>query len=161
MGEIMKIKRCIYCFAPLNEGHQEEKEDQKSKHSTCPVCGYEDGLCMPNIRWLLPGTILKGSYMTGKLLEDREKELIYLGWDLEKERKVEIHEYFPESWLERDITASDRVICKPGLEEHFNNGKQEFFEKAKIYYQCMSRLRKVFMDFFVRNDTCYYVRERK
>ena len=99
--------------------------------------------------------------MTGKLLEEREKELIYLGWNLEKEQMVEVHEYFPEEWLERDVTASDQVNCRPGMEEAFDKGRQEFFEKAKLYYQCTSRIRDVFMDFFVRNGTCYYVRERK
>lgn len=161
MGEIMKVDRCIYCFAPFTEGQQEKREEGRSGHRTCPVCGYEDGLCMPNIRWLLPGTILRGSYMVGKLLEERENELIYLGWDLENDQLVEIHEYFPEKWLERDVTASDQVNCRPGLEEAFDKGRQDFFEKAKIYYQCTSRIRDVFMDFFVRNGTCYYVRERK
>lgn len=162
MGEIMKVDRCIYCFAPFSEEQQEEKKkDHRAERRTCPVCGYEDGLCMLNIRWLLPGTILKGTYMTGKLLENRESELIYLGWNLKQEQLVEIHEYFPEAWLERDVTASDQVNCRPGREEAFESGRQEFFERAKTYYQCISRVKDVFMDFFVRNGTCYYVRERK
>ena len=163
-GEIMKVNRCIYCFAPLEEEPENEGQAEKRKkghREPCPVCGYEDGLCMSDLRRLLPGTLLRGSYMVGKLLVVRKEELIYLGFDLDREQKTEIHEYFPESILVRDVSASDEVHCVPGMEARFAKGQQAFFEKVKLYYQCTSRIKKVQMDFFVRNGTCYYVRERE
>lgn len=140
--------RCIYCFAP------------KAEPGACPSCGYENGLCDPPGWWLSPGTILKGHYMVGRHLSGTSSELCYLGWNLSTDTQVEIVEYFPEALVTRDITYSADVSCVPGNEDAFESGKQAFFEKAKLYYTCVSRVEDLVMDFFVRNNTCYYVRKR-
>lgn len=140
--------RCIYCFAP------------KAEPGPCPQCGYDNGLCDPPGWWLSPGTILKGRYMAGQHLTGTPEELCYLGWDLGTGALVEIVEYYPEAMVTRDITHCEEVSCLPGSEAAFESGKQKFFEKAKLYYTCVSRVNPVVMDFFVRNNTCYYVRIR-
>lgn len=150
---IVHFNRCIYCFAEMESKGAKNKENQ-----VCPVCGYANGLCSPKATWLSPGSILKGRYMTGKLLEEKKDELIYAGWDIIKECIVRIHEYYPEEWVQRDITVSEQVNCCPGKEELLEEGKQKFFERARLFYQCTSRVEKLEMDFFVRNSTCYYVR---
>lgn len=149
MKKIQEFERCIHCFA--------EKEENRDN---CPVCGYENGICDMPVWWLSPGTILKGVYMVGKPLEEKEDELIYLGWDMRAECRVEITEYYPRTLVKRDITVSEQINCIPGQEEAFEKGKQEFFEKAKLFYQCVSRVKSLEMDFFVRNETCYYVRNK-
>lgn len=150
MGMIQEFNRCIYCFA--------EKDNHKSP---CPVCGYENGNCSPPSWWLTPGSLLKGVYMVGKMIAEKEDELIYLGWDLRRNMKIEIVEYFPRKYITRDITVSDQISCIPGHEDEFEQGKQHFFEKAKLFYKCVTRVKKIDMDFFVRNETCYYVRNKE
>ncbi len=146
---IKEFNRCIYCFEP---------KDKKS--AACEACGYEDGVCDLPSKWLMPGTILKGRYLVGKHLEARENEQLYLAWDLNHDCKVEVTEFFPDSLVTRDVTASERVSCIPGRENTFEEGKQEFFEKAKLFYQCRKRVEDLKMDFFVQNETCYYVRKK-
>lgn len=150
MKKIQEFNRCIYCFA--------EKEENREN---CLACGYEDGICDMPGWWLTPGTILKGSYMIGKSLEEKEDELCYLGWDMKRECLVEVTEYYPKAYVKRDITVSEQVNCIPGMETEFEQGKQKFFEKARLFYKCVSRVKSLEMDFFVRNDTCYYVREKE
>lgn len=150
MGKIEEFNRCIYCFA-----------EREVNRGSCPVCGYENGICNLPLWWLSPGSILKGFYMVGKAITEKEDELIYLGWDMRRNCLIEIAEYFPKENVTRDITVSDRVCCIPGHEIAFEKGKQKFFEKARLYYKCVTRLQEIDMDFFVRNETCYYVRERE
>ena len=46
------------------------------------------------------------------------------------------------------------------MEEALEEGRQEYFEKAKTFFQCIVRVEDLKMDFFLRNNTCYYVREK-
>lgn len=62
---------------------------------------------------------------------------------------------------DRDITRSEMVSCIPGKERLLDAGKQTFFEKAKTYFLCVVRVEDLKMDFFNRNNTCYYVRKKK
>ena len=148
MSRTVTFERCIYCFAP------------KSEPGSCTSCGYDNGLCNPPCWWLSPGTVLKGRYMVGKNLNTTANELTYLGWDLQKEETVEIVEYYPEKLVTRDITHSANVSCVPGNEEALEQGRQAFFEKAKLFFQCVSRVETIMMDYFFRNNTCYYVRRK-
>ena len=141
--------RCIYCFA------------EKEEPGPCPKCGYEDGLCDPPGWWLSPGTVLKGRYLVGRHVSSTAKELHYLGWDLQRECTVEVVEYYPAQLVTRDITHCEDISCIPGNEEALDAGRQQYFEKAKLFYQCVSRVEELNMDFFVRNNTCYYVREKR
>ena len=145
----MTFDRCIYCFAP------------KEEEGECCRCGYENGLCDLPAWWLSPGTVLKGRYITGRNRTCSDTEITYLAWDLEQEQTVEITEYFPEGRVTRDITHCDDVVIIPGCEEAVEQGRQAFFEKAKLFFQCVSRVEKnMTMDFFLRNNTCYYALRR-
>lgn len=146
MASSMSFARCVNCFAP------------KQEPGSCTHCGYESGLCAPPCRWLMPGTILKGRYVVGRQRSSNEEQIQYLAWDLQREQTVELVEYFPRELATRDITLSEAVVCIPGKEALLEMGKQQFFERAKIYFQCVSSLQDLVMDFFVRNNTCYYVR---
>ena len=147
---IQEFDRCIYCF-----------EVRESQNGCCPNCGYENGLCDMPGWWLTPGTLLKGHYLVGKPLEEQENKLTYLGYSFYENKCVEITEYFPREHITRDITVTDEISCIPGHESAFEEGKQAFFEKAKTFYKCVSRVEVLNMDFFVRNGTCYYVRTKK
>lgn len=149
MEKVRKFDRCIYCF-----------EEKVNNETSCPACGYEDGFGSLPGWWLTPGTILKGRYMIGRDLEESDEKLIYLGWDIKKNRLVEVVEYFPKAYVTRDITRSENVSCIPGKEQLLDDGKQTFFEKAKTFFLCVVRVEDLKMDFFLRNNTCYYVREK-
>jgi len=149
MEKVRKFDRCIYCF-----------EEKVNNETSCPACGYEDGRVSLPVWWMTPGTILKGRYMIGRDLEENREKLVYLGWDMKKNCRVEITEYFPKDYVTRDITRSDNVCCIPGMEEALEEGRQEYFEKAKTFFQCIVRVEDLKMDFFLRNNTCYYVREK-
>lgn len=148
METVREFERCIYCFA------------EKGKEECCPVCGYENGYCDMPGWWLMPGTIIKGAYMVGQAMEESETELTYLGWNLSENRRLVIKEYFPKALVKRDVTVADAVSCIPGKECLFEQGRQEFFDRAKLYYDCVSRVEPLKMDFFLRNETCYYVKEK-
>ncbi|MBE6924436.1 MAG: hypothetical protein E7466_04260 [Ruminococcaceae bacterium] len=141
-----RFERCVYCFGETDGS------------GPCPHCGYDHGLCDPPAWWLSPGTVLKGRYVAGKNLSSSPTELGYLGWDLERNSPVRIVEYFPKGLVTRDITASERISCIPGGERLLKQGQQRFLEKAKLFYQCVRRVQPLDMEFFFRNDTCYYVR---
>ncbi len=146
MSTPKQFDRCVYCFA------------KKEADAPCPVCGYAWELTDPPGWWLLPGTVLKNRYVVGRHQATQDTALIYLGWDEAKERLVDIVEYFPGTLVTRDITTSDKLNCIPGKEAQLEAGKQAFFEKAKLYYRCVSRVEPLDMDFLVRNETCYYIR---
>lgn len=146
----MTFARCIYCFAP------------KEEPGECPRCGYDNGLCDLPGWWLSPGTVLKGRYITGRNRSHTDTQITYLAWDLVQERTVELTEYFPEGSVTRDITYCEEVVTVPGHEDTVEKGRQAFFEKAKLFYNCASRVEKdLEMDFFLRNNTCYYALSRK
>ncbi len=149
MEKVWEFNRCIYCF-----------EEKENGNASCPACGYRDGFGSLPGWWMTPGTILKGRYMIGRDLIETEEKLVYFGWDLNKDIPVEITEFFPKKYITRDITSSARVSCIPGMETAFEDGKQAFFEKAKMYFKCKTRVEDFRMDFFIRNHTCYYVREK-
>ena len=141
--------RCIYCFAPLGESGE------------CVRCGYENGLCDIPVRWLSPGTVLKGRYIVGRTLSSSETEITYLAWDLVRETTVALTEFFPLGNVTRDITHSEDVVTVPGCEEAVEAGRQAFFEKAKGHNGCSGREEQAAAeDFFLRNNTCYYVLRR-
>ena len=146
----MTFERCIYCFAPKEESGE------------CLHCGYENGLCDLPGWWLPPGTVLKGRYITGKNRAASDTEITYLAWDLQQECTLEVTEYFPEGHVTRDITYSDEVVVIPGHEDAVEQGRQAFFEKARLFYNCVARVEQdMTMDFFLRNNTCYYALKRR
>lgn len=149
MGNENTFDRCVYCFAP------------KGEDGVCYKCGYESGLCDLPGWWLSPGTVLKGRFLVGKNLSSDSNQIRYLGWDLDQEKTVEIMEYFPRQLVTRDITYSSEVVTVPGCEDKVEKGRQEFFEKAKLFYNCVTRVEEIMMDFFIRNNTCYYVLKRQ
>lgn len=137
------FQRCPHCFAP------------RRSHGVCPVCGERE----PDPGLLRPGTVLKGRYMAGDALSQTAEDIRYRGWDMERNTEVELAEYYPRALVSRG--ADQCVVCAAGREEEFEAGKQAFFERAKVFYECLSDAGKEAMDFFVRNGTCYYVRRLK
>ena len=143
-----EFDRCIYCFSP------------KTSSGVCSECGYDNGLCSPPAYLLMPGTVLKGNYVVGRHLSSNETEIKYLGFDIKNGGTVEIVEYFPKAYVTRDVTNTDEMVPIPSHKNSVERGREDFFLKAKLYYNCVSRVKALYMDFFYRNGTCYYVRKK-
>lgn len=150
MESTTTFDRCVYCFSAKNTGEE------------CPRCGYSVELCEQPGWWLPPGTVLKGRYLVGKNRDSNPHWIRYLGWDLERSRTVDITEYFPAGLVTRDITSSNDVVTVPGCKDRVEKGQQTFLEKAKLFYDCVHGVEKdTVMDFFLRNNTCYYALHRQ
>lgn len=143
MGKSAEFDRCVSCFAP------------GPGPGPCPVCGYEARVCGDPCWWLIPGTLLKGRYVVGRSVSCTSAQIKYLGWDLERDAVVEVVEYFPRELVTRDVTHCDDMVCIPGREGAVDSGARKFWEKVRLYAQCVGLSR---IDFFFRNNTCYYVR---
>lgn len=149
MEQTTAFDRCVSCFAP------------RTQPGPCGKCGYDHGLCdLPG--WMLPpGSLLKGRYVVGRNRGITDRQLSYLGWDLQRQETVDIVEYFPRDLVTRDITLSPEAVIIPGREEQVESGRQQFFERAKLFYNCVSQVEEdLMMDFFLRNNTTYYVLKR-
>ena len=69
---------CRHCFSVLEEGE-----------TVCSACGQKPEA--PNPDAALPlGTVLSGQYRVGMVLHHNDLLTTYLGWDTEKDRKVQV-----------------------------------------------------------------------
>lgn len=137
---------CISCF-------------QKKAGDVCENCGYiESG---ERRRSLLPArTLLKGKYLVGELININQTSIDYKAFDTEKERIVEIQEYFPGDVVVRDSDSLEVVVAssenlnsyQKNLTSIEANGKKmiNFSESPYIlnYFDC-----------FFENNTVYIVKE--
>ena len=76
--------RCLGCM--------EEYEDHMT---ACPHCGYQAGEGPKEAYYLVPGTVLNGQYLVGKVLGYGGFGVTYIGWDMTLKRKAAIKEYLP------------------------------------------------------------------
>ena len=72
----------------------------------CPLCGY-DPAGTPQVAQALEQCILRGRYLTGRVLEKNGFEIIYKGKDLAENAPVTIWEFFPAGEASRQ--ADGRV----------------------------------------------------
>ncbi len=75
----------------------------------CPHCGYDPGRHQSYDYALKPGTIVNGKYVVGLPLGQGGFGITYIGWDLSKQEKVAIKEYFPSGQVSRSSTESSRL----------------------------------------------------
>lgn len=122
----------------------------------CPHCGFqgtEEGLPYA----LLPGTILKGRYLVGKVLGQGGFGITYMGLDLQLHRKLAIKEYYPASYACRK-DATGAVIWYSGrdAQEARVSGREMFLKEARKM-SLVSHIPEVVQvyDMFQGNDTAY------
>lgn len=66
----------------------------------CPLCGYDPSQS-PRISQALEQSILRGRYLTGRVLEKNSFEIVYRGLDLVENKPVTLREFFPNTQAER------------------------------------------------------------
>lgn len=144
-----KTAYCYYCMHPL-----------PADGDACPQCG-RSGYPHTQAHQLLPGTLLKDRYVTGRVLGEGGFGITYLGLDTLLNARVAIKEYYPHAHIVRDVTKSKLFSARAGESEKLiEDEKQRFLEEART----MARLEDVpgvvnTKDYFEENETAYIIME--
>ena len=141
--------RCMGCM--------EEFDDS---FSVCPHCGYVAGTQAEEAIHMIPGTLLQGRYLVGKVLGFGGFGVTYIGWDNRLEQKVAIKEYLPSEFSTRMPGQTQVTIFNGEKAEQFKSGLKKFVEEAKrlAKFKNEEGIVKIF-DSFEANDTAYIIME--
>lgn len=99
--------------------------------------------------------------MIGRVLGEGGFGITYLGVDTNLERRVAIKEYFPISFVKREVSVTMNVTCYTAEKQSFyEKGREQFLMEART----MAKLDKIpeivqVLDFFSANNTAYIVME--
>lgn len=148
----MEIQGQNLCMGCMHELDNEE---------TCSYCGLDQKTYHPNPRCLIPGTMLRDRYMLGRVLGEGSFGITYIGWDLLLKLPVAVKEFFPTSYVSRDVLrGSDTSVYVFEKKDAVDFKKQirRFYKEA----QALSRFQSLHSivsvrDFFYANDTAYMV----
>ena len=133
---------CMFCM--------EDNEGQ----SICPHCGKDANA--PLIKnHLKPGEILGGRFLVGRAVGQDASGVVYIVYDLRKERALRIREYLPRGVAMR-AENSNELIPLPGMESEFAAGLEETRRKAESADDPSKAMAN-----FEENGTLYVVLRRK
>lgn len=143
------MHRCLGCM-----------EEYQDEFHMCPLCGYEEGTPPQEPYHMLPGTILSGKYLVGKVLGFGGFGVTYIGYDRKLERKVAIKEYLPGEYSTRVPGTTEVLTHDEEKSKQFQKGLSKFVEEAKILakMQDCNGVVKIY-DSFMENSTAYIVME--
>ena len=140
---------CPNCFQPVDPNLP-----------NCSFCGFsarENRERFP--LGLPPGTVLAGRFIIGKVLGQGGFGITYLAKDYQKNQKVALKEFFPESM----VTRSDNLTVSfftGDRKENFDYGKECFLEEAKTLAQFIGNENIVRVySYFEENETAYFTME--
>lgn len=129
----------------------------------CEKCGFDrdEYENHRNVRILPSYTILAGKYLLGRVLGEGGFGVTYLAWDLNRECRVAIKEYFPSGLATRDtrLGTEEALIIMPGENAaYYRTGLKNFAEEGKnlARFQHLNGIVSV-LDFFRDNETAYIV----
>ena len=145
----MELKICLGCMK------------EKQQPGPCPYCGFDENTYEPSTHHLLPGTILSGKYLVGRVLGEGGFGITYVGWDLNLEMKVAIKEYYPNGMVTRDHGRTNMLTMFTGQRtEFFQKGLNQFVDEARRLAKLWGLPGIVFVkDYFQENKTAYIVME--
>ena len=133
---------CMFCM--------EDNEGQ----SVCPHCGRDANA--PLIKnHLKPGEILGGRFLVGRAVGQDASGVVYIVYDLRKERALRIREYLPRGVAMRAEGSND-LVPLPGMEGEFAAGLEETRKKAESADDPSKAMAN-----FEENGTLYVVLRRK
>lgn len=138
---------CLGCMNEMAEGE-----------TLCRNCGWENAKGSNEQHQLCPGTVLQGKYLVGKVLGEGGFGITYIGWNIFREEKVAIKEFYPQELMVRDMENHTTVHTFAGKEKVVQKGKDVFIREAKT----MAGLSKIegivdMKDVFTENQTVYIV----
>lgn len=138
--------RCSYCFEPGNP------------QGPCSNCGWQATENPNSALYLPPGTILKEQYQVGRILGYGGFGVLYLGWDLNLDRKLAIKEYLPAGTVTR-VSGELKVTILTESSE-FEYGLTQFLNEGRTlaHFDGHPNIVNV-INFFREHDTAYLVME--
>ena len=140
---------CPYCMSPIQQG------------DLCPRCGKAPASYQPSSHHFPPGGLLRDRYLIGRALGEGGFGITYLGMDTNLERRVAVKEYFPTSFVKREVSVTMDVTCYTASNQKlYERGREQFLVEART----MAKLDKIpeivrVLDFFPANNTAYIVME--
>lgn len=141
--------RCLGCM--------EEYEDHMT---ACPHCGYQAGEGPKEAYYLVPGTVLNGQYLVGKVLGYGGFGVTYIGWDMTLKRKAAIKEYLPSDFATRVLGCKNVTVFSQDAAEQFCAGLESFIAEARklAKFNNIPEIVDIY-DCFLENNTGYIVME--
>ena len=100
----MSGKRCMGC---MNE--------QKAQYTVCPYCGLKAETA-PDSSQIRPGTVLAQRYEVGFALKIGLYTITYIAYDLQREEKVIVKEYYLSQLCSR-VDGGNRIGIRAGGEQ--------------------------------------------
>ena len=146
----MEQKRiCYNCFKELKESE-----------TICESCGYDAAGERERFPMaLMPGTILAGKYIVGRVLGQGGFGITYVAQDYQTKQLVAMKEFFPDTMASR--TAGNKIQAHTGATgENFVYGKDCFLEEAKTLAEFIGNENIVrVISYFEENGTAYFAME--
>lgn len=137
---------CMSCMGRLND------------HGTCPLCGYFDTESYIS-SYLAPKTFLADRYIAGKLIGYCGESALYIGYDLNAERKVTIREYMPDTLCVRE-RDEEIISVRSDKLPLYKTYLAEFIELHSTLMRSSNiRCIQPVLDVFTQNNTAYAVME--
>ncbi len=118
------MNRCMGCMQPLAD-----------LQAACPQCGYMANTPVKEAYHLLPGTILQGRYIIGRVLGYGGFGVTYIGFDAQLERKVAIKEFLPATFATRLPGETAISVYQGPASEQFSLGLKRFIDEAQVLAQ--------------------------
>ena len=131
---------------------------EQSFGGVCPHCGYQ-GEVRPPLA-LPEGSILGGHYLLGRVLGQGGFGITYAAWDFNRNQKVAIKEYFPETFATREGATRRVAPLSHSHEENYSFGLQQFLKEAGALSQFthVAEIVSVYAC-FEENGTAYFTME--
>lgn len=141
-----KQNLCMGCMSMLDE-------DGK-----CPQCGYFENKKASSREYLPVRAEISERYLVGKMLAQNGERALYLGYDLEEDRKIYISEYFPYTIAKRNESDSS-ITARYGKEAQYKSLLYDFIENAEILRDiCVKHTGIVpVLDVLSQNGTSYAI----
>ncbi len=124
----------------------------------CPVCGFNPN--SPHLAaYLVPGTMLSGRYIVGKVLHYNGEGASYIGFDTASQKKILIREYMPDVLAFR-VKGDLTVHIQPGKETSYKSLMSDFIslQRSLIKLRTLSHVVSIF-DVLLEYNTAYAICE--
>ncbi|MEG1752368.1 MAG: PASTA domain-containing protein [Christensenella sp.] len=145
----MEKNFCYSCMKELAENQ-----------TVCEECGYAVNNSPKEPYHLIPGTIIQGRYLVGKVLGYGGFGVTYVGLDLVLEKKIAIKEYLPTDFSTRMPGQTLLTVYSGESSEQFTAGLESFIQEARrlAKFNDLPGVVEI-MDSFTSNNTAYIVME--
>jgi len=133
---------------------------EKGAAEICPACSWREGTLPNSLLELVPGTVINGVYMVGRVLGEGGFGITYIGWDIANGRRVAVKEFFPRTAATRTSGSSLVTPLSPQSAEAYEYGLSRFSEESRVLtmfrdHPCIVSC----LDFQSANGTAYLVME--